>query len=171
VITRYAGVKAINLTAPIGAKEKVMITLKTDYSPELAAEEQENDNLVMIQMLLVMAGLSQKELMDYNHETNMAANLYTDERGSNPGPDDWEHAKAAAEPRMAQASKILADAGITIENVLTKSLVEGYFSHITTAVYNDYGNMEMIACIERAVTDLEAETYEDNKTGYGANND
>ena len=150
--------------------------MTTDFSPEAASEDQEADNLKMIQMLLVIAGLSTKELVDFNKASDGASEAYAIALGS---PDEkmpkgglihskerWEAAKLAAEVHLDAAHSILADAGITIENKLSKSDDEGVFSHIVTTVYNDFSNMEPVAKINRFIIDKEAETYVDNCNGY-----
>ncbi|RLA18060.1 MAG: hypothetical protein DRQ62_14235 [Gammaproteobacteria bacterium] len=154
-----------------------MITMTTDYSPEVAGEKQEADNIRMIQMLLVVAGLSTSELVYFNKASDKAAIAYVEALGE---PDvkmdkggmihsqaSWEAAKLAAEVHLDAAGDILKDAGITIENKLIKSPEGKIFSHIVTTVYNDFGNMEAMAQINRYVVDKEAETYKDNVSGYG----
>jgi len=155
-----------------------MITMTTDWSPDAASEKQEEDNLSMIQMLLVIAGLSVKELVMFNKASDAAAAAYIkalgepDEKMEKGGmihsQERWEAAKLAAEIHVDAAGDILRDAGITIENKLFKSEDDGIFSHIITTVYNDFGNMEPVAKINRFIIDNEAETYVDNTNGYMA---
>lgn len=153
-----------------------MLTITTDYSPEAASEDQESDNLMAIQMLLVIAGLSTKELINFNKASDNANAAYVkalgepdkkmEKGGMIHSQERWEAAKLAAEVHTDAAGDILKDAGISIENKLITSNVDGIFSHIMTTVYNDFGNMEPIAKIDRYVVDKEAETYQDNITGY-----
>ena len=153
-----------------------MIFMRSDYSPEAAGEKQEEDNVCMIQMLLVVAGLSTIELVNFNNASDAAAAAYIKSLGE---PDEklekggmihskerWDAAKEAAQIHLDAAGDILKDAGITIENKLSKSEDDGVFSHIVTTVLNDFGP-NPVAKIERYIVDKEAETYQDNVSGYG----
>ena len=150
-----------------------MIIMKSDYSPVVAAEKQEEDNVRMIQMLLVIAGRPRKSINKYNHLVRNCSIDYTRALGEPDvdgihAPKQWEAAMEAGVSYLKQAEEILIQYGITIKNVITVSENPGFFSHITTTVYNDFGQMEPIAKIERPVNDTENDTYEDNQTGYGA---
>ena len=154
-----------------------MLTIRSDYSPQAAPEKQELDNLKAIQTLLVIAGLSTKELVKYNKVTEAAAIAYEEALGAPDqvrelghnihSKEQWEAAKLAAQPNLYVAEQILITAGVTIENKLKESNNDQMFSEIITSVYNDYSNMELVAMIIRAIVDEESETYIDNRTGYG----
>lgn len=145
-----------------------MIIIKSDYSPSVAPEKQEEDNQRMLQMLLVLAEIPGKPLDQYINLTRNSAIEYDRALGSNPGPEEWDAAKAVTRPYQEKAEELLIRHGVTIQNLLARSTNPGFFSHIETTVYNGYGKMQPVARIERPITDIEAETYEDNCTGYGA---
>ena len=152
-----------------------MISLRTDFSPEAASEKQEIENMRMLDMLLVIAGFSTKDLVNYNKAAASAAEAYQkaldngikDEELGGYMPETWVAAKEAAQVHLNETKHLLIDAGITIENRLIKSDDDALFSHILTTIYNDFGP-NPVAKIERYIIDKEAETYQSNITGHEA---
>lgn len=157
-----------------------MIHMKSDYSPSVAPEKQEDENIKMVYAALHCAGLTCERLENYINVSQDTADRFNEALGEPKGLNDakepvhtkeqWDAATEAAKQPLALAAKILADAGITIENKLIKSEVDGYFHHIATKVYAGATDMELISNIERPIIDLEAETYADNTLGWGAEN-
>lgn len=151
-----------------------MIILKSDYSPQAAADEQEADNMLMLYAALHCAGLSCADMDVYRYHSENSAFYYTaalgkpDEEGKHTNIQ-WADAKAAAKPYLELAEEVLIRAGITIENKLIKhDDPEHHFHHIETSVYNGESAMNKVAQIERPIIDIESETYQDNKTGWMA---
>lgn len=158
-----------------------MITLKSNYSPAAAAEEQETDNVKMLEMLLYFGGLSPAEVQNYMDNGALASKLYNEALGEpeqerEGGPNihsqaQWEAAKEAAASPLAMTRDMLSGKGVTINNILIKADDPGYFSWIKTTVYTGGAEMVAVAQIERPVSDIEAETYKNNLTGYAAVHD
>jgi len=150
-----------------------MIILKSDYSPQAAAELQEEDNTTMLHAALYCADITCAGLNLYVNYYEKASFYYAkalgspDENGQHT-VDQWLAAINAAEPYQKKANQLLVDAGITIENkLIPHEDPENHFSHIETTIYNGGAEMEKVAQIERPIIDIEAETYEDNKSGWG----
>lgn len=159
-----------------------MITLKSDYSPAAAPELQEADNGKMLEMLLHFAGLTPGEVQNYMDDCQMAADLYNEALGEPILLDEksgrmvhtdaqWEAAVEAAASPLAMTRDMLAGKGVTINNIMVKADDPGYFSWIKTTVYTGGAEMVPVAQIERPVSDIEAESYKNNLTGYAAAND
>jgi len=156
-----------------------MIFLKSDYSPQVAGEKQEAENILMVYTGLHIAGMSQHTLEKYKQFSQEAADAYNEALGEPEtevegseypvhSKEQWEAASEATKEPLRKAGALIVGAGITVDNVLKKSENEGYFSHINTTIYSGEADMVPVCCIERAITDEEAETYQDNKMGWGA---
>ncbi len=141
-----------------------MISLKSDYSPQAAPELQESENIRMLEMLLFMAGMNVGDLQYFVALSDKTAKAYTDALGDE---QDWQAAQDAAKHGLTELGGMLVHHGITVTNTIHQPVSDGYFAHIETIVYTDYGKMELIGRIERPVTDIEAKTYENNSSGYG----
>ena len=152
-----------------------MIVLRTDYSPQIAPELQERENMMMMEACLYLAGMSGAEIERYHRRIREIVKAYESALGfpDDAGkyrPEQWEAAKQAAAAPLKRASLVLAKNGVTIINTLKKPQNDGFFHHIETRVLGGIGRdkEDCVAVIERPITDIEAETYEDNMTGYAA---
>ncbi len=143
-----------------------MITLKSDFSPQNASEQQEEENTRMIEMLLFMAGMDVNDLQYFVAVSHKTARDYLEALGDD---GNFEAAKDAARHGMTELGRMLSHHGITITNILRAASTEGYFAHIETLVYADYGKMELVGRIERPIVDNEAKTYENNSSGFECN--
>lgn len=152
-----------------------MVILRSDFSPQAAQSLQEADNALMLEMLLRFSGLTEEDVKSYIDDAALAAQLFEEALGEsdelgNHTDEQWDEAMEATEAPLAVTSAMLSSKGVTIENVLLKSEDQNMFSCIQTTVYNGFTNMTPVAQIERPIPDIEAETYADNHTGYGADN-
>lgn len=163
-----------------------MVIIKSDFSPACACEDLERENIQMLNMLLYFA-LPSNQLDLYIKYSVKAAEAYEsvladaakDKRNGNTdeGVNEfkWERAKKAAEVDLHAARSILQASGVTIENKLVRPMIDGepvlgQFCWIETTVFKGYDDHQAVAKIERAITDIEAKSYEDNASGYGVEN-
>ncbi|MCK4703930.1 MAG: hypothetical protein KAT90_00490 [Gammaproteobacteria bacterium] len=149
-----------------------MIVLRSDYSPSAAQEEQEQDNYEMLAMVLYEAGLKGCEIERYMKATSEAAVLYTEALNLLPEGEStseaYERAKSVTIKPLNEAHCVLVNVGATIENKIHEPQSEGYYPTIVTTVFKGFDQMQPVARIERPVLDIESETYENNRTGFGA---
>lgn len=139
-----------------------MIIIRSDYSPEVAPDKQEDEHITMMNMLLLLSGFTQEQLAQYMETSEKSSQAYTEEFVK----QNYDGAVQATSGYQRAMEKILIDAGVLIQNRLKKPASEGFFHHIETTVYKGYDEQIPVARIERPVTDIEAETYQDNQTGY-----
>jgi len=152
----------------MAAGEKMLI-IKSEYSPSAAAELQENDNINALQMALLHAGMSRDDIDEYNQATESAARLYEEalQKSIEDDDDKWLLAVEASKQGLSEASDILTKHGISIENRIHEPITDDHFPYISTTIYNGFDEKNTVLRIERAVVDIEAKTYKDNKTGFG----
>lgn len=153
-----------------------MIIIKSNYSPTAAADKLEEDNVLALRALMFMSGLETADINAYRRFAEQSAQDYMKALGdpqSESGEhtqEQWDKAVQASKDGLDKAETLLELKGITIENKLIDAVSSEYFPHIETTLYCGFGEMQPVAKIERAITDEEHATYENNKTGWGARN-
>jgi len=144
-----------------------MLIIKSDFSPYAAQDLQEADNVKALRMLIQLSGLTDLFVTKYEALTEKAASAYSNELSSlDETQDCYDKAKAASKPFLDRAETLLAEHGISICNKLVVSENKDFFSRIETTLCIDYADSTPVARIERAVIDIETESYEDNVFGY-----
>ena len=147
-----------------------MIIMYSDYNPDHASADLEEDDLDMLRAALFLAGQNSAWLHQYEKLADQSANAYESQLGvmSPRGVQDYQDAIKAAEPYQKALNLMLGEAGITLINALMKPPKKDHHYFIQTKIYNCNEDYRLFACINRQITDLEAKTYTNNITGYGA---
>ena len=147
-----------------------MIIMYSDYNPDHAGDRLEDDGLNMLRAALFLAGQDSAWVEKYSLIIDQSANAYESQLGvASPRLEqNYKDAIEATAPYQEELSLMLGEAGITLINTLKKPPKKGHYPFIQTKVYNIAGDGHVVACINRQITDLEAKTYTNNITGYGA---
>ena len=150
-----------------------MIIMYSDYNPVHAGELLEADCLEMLMAALFLAGLTSEQVGEYNHLVDCSASVYEFQLGApeQRTEQNYEDAVKAVEFYQEEMHMMLDLAGITIVNTLMKPPRKGHHHYIQTKVYDENEDYHLVACINRQITDLEAETYTNNVTGFAKGRD
>ena len=148
-----------------------MIIMYSDYNPDHAGAQLEEDGLNMLRAALFLAGQDSAWVEKYSLIVDQSANAYESQLGvmSPRGVQNYKDAIEAAEPYQKALQLMLDEADITLVNTLMKPPKKDHHYFIQTKIYNCNEDYRLFACINRQITDLEAETYTNNIIGYGAN--